>query len=122
MWFATATVTGEHNNDENEAIPAQAASNAISGAEVSAPDFFVAAYPNPFAGNSNIKYRVTKPSNVTITVYEATGKQVSVLVNRKQDAGIYTIQWNAGSAAKGIYFVNAVINGSLKQSVRLSKQ
>jgi flagellar hook assembly protein FlgD len=103
-------------------LPGTAEAQTITGAEVSAPDFIVSAYPNPFAGSSTVKYRVTKPSNVTISVYDASGKQVKVLVNQKQDAGTYSVQWNAGSAAHGIYFINAVINGNLKQSVRISKQ
>ena len=96
--------------------------NAITGTEVAAPDFIVSAYPNPFAGSSNVKYRVTKPSNVTISVYDASGKMVKVLVNQKQNAGTYNVQWNAGNAAHGIYFINAVVDGTLKQSVRVSKQ
>jgi hypothetical protein len=109
------------NDIDEETVPAQS-NTTISGAEISAPDFFVSAYPNPFKGSSTIKYRVTAPSNVQISVYDVSGKQVAVLLNKKQDPGTYSLQWNAGSAAHGVYFINAVINGNLKQSVRVSKQ
>jgi len=105
-----------------EVITVPEATNAITGGEITAPDFIVSAYPNPFAGSSNVKYRVTKPSNVTISVYDVSGKIVKVLVNQKQNAGTYNVQWNAGNAAHGIYFINAVVDGNLKQSVRISKQ
>jgi flagellar hook assembly protein FlgD len=101
---------------------AQVESSAITGSEVSAPDFVVSAYPNPLTTRSTIKYRLANASDVKIAVYDATGKQVAVLVNKRQSAGGYNVQWNAGTSARGIYFINAVINGTLKQSVRVSKQ
>ena len=123
-WSGTDPTCGcnKSSKDDNadETLPAQ--SKAITGAEISAPDFIVSAYPNPFKGSSTIKYRVTTPSNVMISVYDVSGKQVAILVNQKQDAGTYSLQWNAGNAAHGVYFINAIINGNLKQSVRVSKQ
>jgi len=123
-WSGTDPTCGcnKSSKDDNadETLPAQ--SKAITGAEISAPDFIVSAYPNPFKGSSTIKYRVTTPSNVMISAYDVSGKQVAILVNKKQDAGTYSLQWNAGNAAHGVYFINAVINGNLKQSVRVSKQ
>jgi hypothetical protein len=55
-------------------------------------------------------------------VYDATGKQVAVLVNKRQSPGTYNIEWKAGSNAKGIYFINAIVNGTITQSVRVAKQ
>jgi len=59
---------------------------------------------------------------VKISVYDATGKQVAVLVNKRQSPGTYNVEWKAGSNAKGIYFINAMVNGMLSQSVRVAKQ
>ena len=101
---------------------AAAVSNAITGKEVSAPDFVLSAFPNPFTGNSTIKYRVTQTANVNISVYNVSGIQVASLVNSKQEPGTYSVQWNAGNAAHGVYFVKANINGNPSQSVRISKQ
>lgn len=99
-----------------------ATSNIITGKEVSAPDFVLSAYPNPTSGTSTIKYRVTQTSNVSVSVYNSVGRQVGVLINRKQEPGIYTVQWNASGMAQGIYFINATINGNLKQSVKVTKE
>ena len=103
-------------------VVAATTQNAITGSEVSAPDFMVSAYPNPFTTSSTIRYRVATPSDVKISVYDARGEQVAVLVNKKQPTGSYSVTWNSGSNAHGIYFINAIINGTLKQSVRVSKQ
>lgn len=94
----------------------------VKGNEVSSPDIFVTAYPNPFMASSTIKYRVTENSKVSVVVYDATGKQVQVLVDKQQQPGFYTVQWNAAKSNKGVYFINATMNGTLKQSVRVVKQ
>ena len=114
----------QNNNGLSSEKPAITATeqNAITGKEVSAPDFLVSAFPNPFTTSSTIKYRVTVPSDVKISVYDATGKQVAVLVNKRQSPGTYNIEWKAGSNAKGIYFINAIVNGTITQSVRVAKQ
>ncbi len=126
-WSGTSSRCGcnagpNANNLKEPSITVAQSGNAVTGAEVAAPDFMVSAYPNPFAGASTVKYRITKASDVSISVYDATGKQVKVLVNEKQNAGTYNVQWNSGSSARGLYFINAVIDGNLKQSVRVTKQ
>jgi hypothetical protein len=71
-------------------------------------------YPNPFRVNSpsasaTIGYRLSKPANVRLEIYNILGQRVRTLVNQNQLAGIYTVQWNgideAGQlSAAGIYF------------------
>lgn len=62
-------------------------------------------YPNPFNPTTNIEYQLPESGEVTVTVYNAIGRQVARLVNQKQQsAGIYTVNWDAGSAASGVYF------------------
>ena len=94
----------------------------VSGAEVSAPSFMVSAYPNPVAKSTNVKYRLTSASNISINVYNANGKLVSNLINTKQNAGFYNVTWNAGNAAKGVYYIHAIVNGQLKQTVKVTKE
>ncbi|TKK66200.1 DUF4331 domain-containing protein [Ilyomonas limi] len=109
--------------EQEEAIPSTAPiTNSISGKEISAPRYFMSAYPNPVTTSSTIKYRLTTPSSVTILIYDAKGNQVKVLTNQKQDTGTYSLTWDASGVARGVYFVNAVINGQLQQSVRVTKQ
>ncbi len=98
------------------------ANKIITGSEVSAPNLVVSASPNPFAVSSTIKYHVAAAANVNISVYSATGNVVAVLVNQKQKAGTYNVQWNAGKASDGIYFIKTTINGNPSQSVSITKQ
>jgi hypothetical protein len=61
-------------------------------------------YPNPFNPTTNIRFSLPTSSNVKITIYDAVGKEVSILVNNSLSAGTHTIEWNARNLASGIYF------------------
>jgi hypothetical protein len=61
-------------------------------------------YPNPFNPNTSIKYEIKSNSFVTLKLYDIRGKDVTVLVNKMQRAGIYEITWNALNIPSGVYF------------------
>jgi hypothetical protein len=89
---------------------------------ISTPEVFMMSAPNPFENNTTIRYRLAERSQVNIEVYNASGNRVSVLVNGTQDQGIHSVIFNSTSLAKGVYFVKAVSNGEVKQSIRIVKQ
>jgi len=60
-------------------------------------------YPNPFNPSTTIDFSITKQSPVNITVYDAVGQIVEVLVNDFVPAGSYKITWNASKFASGVY-------------------
>lgn len=51
-------------------------------------------YPNPFNSSVNIRYSIPVTSNVKLTVYNITGKEVAVLKDETQISGEYIINWN----------------------------
>ncbi len=61
-------------------------------------------YPNPFNPTTTIEFTIPAGSNVKITVYDALGKQVAVLINSFLNRGSYKATWNAGSFSSGVYF------------------
>jgi hypothetical protein len=61
-------------------------------------------YPNPFNPATTIRYTVPGESRVKLTVYNILGQVVIVLRDGVEDAGYRSINWNASSAASGIYF------------------
>lgn len=76
---------------------------------------------NPVVTSNTIRYRVTSPSQIQIMVMDASGKLMKVLVNKKHDAGTYTIPWNTSGIGKGSYFIIANKNGVPAQSVQVIK-
>ena len=66
-------------------------------------------YPNPFNPGTSIRYQISKPSLVTLTVYDITGSKIRVLVNEKKPAGNYEIKFKAidesgNELPSGVYF------------------
>lgn len=73
-------------------------------------------YPNPFNPVTNITFDIGTLSFVKIAVYDATGKEVSVLADYNFHRGRYTINFDASGLASGIYiyriFAADVLNTS----------
>ncbi|MDP3580917.1 MAG: T9SS type A sorting domain-containing protein, partial [Ignavibacteria bacterium] len=61
-------------------------------------------YPNPFNPSTQIKYSVANAGNVSLKVYDVLGRQVADLVNKHQDVGNYSVNFNASALSSGIYF------------------
>jgi hypothetical protein len=62
-------------------------------------------YPNPFKGSTNLKYNLNGNATVNIDIMDINGKKVAtVLQNEKQNSGIHTVEFNAGTLPSGTYF------------------
>ncbi len=60
-------------------------------------------YPNPFNPSTNITYELPKSSFVQLTVYNILGEKIATLVNATKDAGVHSVQFNAGNITSGLY-------------------
>lgn len=61
-------------------------------------------YPNPFNSATNLQYSIAKSGRVKITIYNAIGQRVAMLVDEQKSPGNYSITWNADKSPDGIYF------------------
>jgi hypothetical protein len=65
-------------------------------------------YPNPFNPVTTIKYSIpsvgTGFSLSILKVYDILGSEVATLVNEKQSAGNYEVQFDGSKLASGVYF------------------
>lgn len=66
--------------------------------------FLMQNYPNPFNPTTSIDYQIKENGFVSLKVYDMLGNEVASLVNETQSAGQYSVVFNAGSLASGIYF------------------
>ncbi|MDD2964231.1 MAG: T9SS type A sorting domain-containing protein, partial [Bacteroidales bacterium] len=63
-------------------------------------------YPNPFSGQLNITYTLTKSSPVQITVWNNLGQLVGRVADEAlQTAGRYDVRFDGSTQEPGIYFV-----------------
>jgi hypothetical protein len=60
--------------------------------------------PNPFNKLTAIGYQLRDPSYTTLKVYDITGRLVKILVDKKQNPGVYRIEWEGKNLTSGIYF------------------
>lgn len=61
-------------------------------------------YPNPFNPATNIKFDVPILSKVELKIYDITGREVAVLVNRELEPGSYSFKFIGNNFASGVYF------------------
>ncbi|MBZ0198686.1 MAG: T9SS type A sorting domain-containing protein, partial [Ignavibacteriaceae bacterium] len=61
-------------------------------------------YPNPFNPRTVIEYELPEEGNVRLEVFSLIGEKVDEIINQKQNAGGYKIEWNAKGLPSGIYF------------------
>jgi photosystem II stability/assembly factor-like uncharacterized protein len=62
-------------------------------------------YPNPFNPTTTIEYELAERTRVRLQVFDNLGREVSVLVNAPQEAGVYRVQFDGSHLASGVYTV-----------------
>ena len=61
-------------------------------------------YPNPFKPATSISFSLPCKSFVSLKVFNALEKEVSILLADELPAGTYARQWNAAALPSGVYF------------------
>jgi hypothetical protein len=60
-------------------------------------------YPNPFNPNTQISFTIPASSEVTLNVYDITGRLIQTLVDGRKSAGSHVVNFNASNLSTGIY-------------------
>ncbi|HRI85859.1 MAG TPA: T9SS type A sorting domain-containing protein [Ignavibacteria bacterium] len=71
-------------------------------------------YPNPFNPETKINFQIPNESNVSLKVFDNSGKEVATLVNGNKTAGYHTVSFNASNLSSGIYFYKLEAEGFTK--------
>ncbi len=101
-WQATQTTQAASHM---EALPSEA--------------ILAAAYPNPFARQTTLSFRLPERDRVTLTVYDVLGREVARLVDGEVGAGHHEAVLDGSDLASGVYVVRLVA-GEATQTQRLT--
>jgi YVTN family beta-propeller protein len=77
--------------------------------------------PNPFTNLAVVRYTVPVTGKVSIKLYNSAGRLSETLLNENLNAGTYTMNLNANSLAKGVYFLKYRVNNN-KSELKLIVQ
>ncbi len=61
-------------------------------------------YPNPVVDAATIAFRLERPADVTIKIYDALGREVALLASGHRGAGRHEARWNAADHPAGVYY------------------
>ena len=66
------------------------------------------AYPNPFNPVTTLSFAIPINAEVSLSIYNLQGREVSTLIDGNMDAGYHSVVWNADTYSSGVYFVKMV--------------
>jgi photosystem II stability/assembly factor-like uncharacterized protein len=83
-------------------------------------------YPNPFPHSTIIQYNIPNSANVTLLIYDLTGRFINELIEEKQKVGKYSVSWdgknlNGEIVSNGVYFYQLEL-GSGQRSKKFTKK
>jgi photosystem II stability/assembly factor-like uncharacterized protein len=63
-------------------------------------------YPNPFSNSPTISFFLSQSQNVSMKIFDVSGRLITTLADKVFEAGENELVWNAEEANPGIYFLN----------------
>ncbi|NUN68759.1 MAG: T9SS type A sorting domain-containing protein [Bacteroidetes bacterium] len=104
-YYLVKAVDVNGNRSDNSSIVPMQLLHAGEGAAPLPTDYALEQnYPNPFNPSTNIAFAVPAAGMVTLTVTDALGREVAMLMQGYREAGRYTVPFAASHLASGVYF------------------
>jgi hypothetical protein len=68
--------------------------------------------PSPFTRTTQVRFGLPRASEVSLKVYNLSGREVRTLVSGRRPAGVHTASWDAGEGVPpGVYFLRLEADG-----------
>ncbi|HOS48711.1 MAG TPA: T9SS type A sorting domain-containing protein, partial [Bacteroidia bacterium] len=78
------------------------------------------AYPNPFNSDVNLAFTLSTADNVTIKIYDLSGKLVDILMdNSFVSEGETKVEYHASHLARGLYIAE-IVTSTQKERIKIS--
>ncbi len=102
-------------------------SSARDGAAVPATFALLQNYPNPFNPETVIRFALPVSAEISLTIYEVTGRRIRRLMEGRQNAGWHTVVWDGrddhGQAVgSGIYLYTLLWHSPSGQSYKITRK
>jgi len=72
--------------------------------EVNSSELVAKNYPNPFNPTTKIYYNLPNESKVKLSVFDAAGREVALLVNEVKQEGSFIVEFDGARLSSGVYF------------------
>lgn len=78
----------------------------VKEAQTGLPEAFALSqnYSNPFNPSATITFELPQASEVKLGVYDMLGREVSLLVNERKNAGVHEVKFDGTGLSSGVYF------------------
>ena len=66
-----------------------------------------------------INYSLANDAQVKLTVFDTAGREVTSLVNQKQNKGYHKVKFNGDKLTSGIYFYRLIVDDKIVASKKM---
>lgn len=61
-------------------------------------------FPNPFNPTTTIPFALSSSGHARLEIFNSLGERVATLLDQQFEPGRYSVMWNAGTIASGVYY------------------
>ncbi|MEO8664313.1 MAG: T9SS type A sorting domain-containing protein [Ignavibacteria bacterium] len=76
-------------------------------------------YPNPFNPKTIINYQLSMSGLATLKIYNSLGAQIETLLNKKQNPGSYSVEFDGSNYPSGVYYYTMYLNGNMMKTNKM---
>jgi hypothetical protein len=86
------------------AVPTNVLTSVVNSSQVPKSFALMQNYPNPFNPTTTITYALPSTEHVRLKLFDVLGREVAQIVDESQQAGNYTVPFDATRLSSGVYF------------------
>ena len=77
-------------------------------------------YPNPFNSETIIRYSLSKPGFVRLTIHDVQGRKIEELITARQPMGMHTVSFSSRNVSSGIYICRLSVDTKLQAARKIT--
>jgi len=76
-------------------------------------------YPNPFNPRTMISYSIPQSGFVKLNIYNIPGREIQILMNEFQPAGLYNFDFDVSQLSDGVYFYQLKVGNRYSETKKM---